>query len=710
MAKNTIDNIIGCEIRKFLHEHDNHYTQYSDIENELVEYSPYFENKTVLLCCDKPYISEFWNFFQNNLRNLSIPMVVSTFWSNNNEFPAKITILTKNGVSEKPLKGNGDFLSDEIINIMSYIDIVVTNPPFSNGMFSNFLQQLKKLGKKFIVIGPTVSSYSGKVFDMFKKGEISMGHNYDMKFLDQLDGGKPKRKQTSWFTNLDTPEKGDFAKNEANIGDFQKYDNTDAINFNFVRDIPTNYNGMIGVPPSVINSIDLNLYDILDSRDDLKINGEKVPRRFIIQRKKGKITKNVAEQRIINGLDKIHSLLERIDPNYKQYIQIINESDSRLNVVNRIIEQVFGSSYNLDSTVNDKSSTTWRQYILYNLRHTFGLMRNSDVKYLPVVARLAFSDEVMFCRSKNNSQQIIGLQQIVQEMKNNEKLFQEIKSNPNITFSQLYSRFSKSFNDRKVKEENAANNITNNGNKYTIKELTDFKTANYYGNYTCSESKICYTQDEDVWMDYTGNGINRAYVCLMNGWENVPEKATEGNPYDLYGISMIFVIISPNGDIACSNCRWNHMSSGNVNFDVDHAFSKDTLSKTIGMPFNSVFKPFSQEYILKYGIENGQIDLSNIAVGNFSIPNGITIIGNKAFRNCTNLITVDIPSSVSEISYFAFFNCKKLTSVLIPSTVETIKRGAFYGCSNLTVYVESEQTAKMVRASGFEGNIQYWKR
>lgn len=293
MGKNFIKQIIHEELRKIC-EHDNHYTQYSDIEKELVEYAPYLEGKTIMLCCDKPYISEFWNFFQNNLKNLDIPMVVSTFWSNDNNFPAKMTILTKNGVSEKPLKGNGDFLSDEIRNIMSYIDVVVTNPPFSNGMFSKFLQQLKELGKKFIVIGPTTSAYDGKVFKMFKNDEISMGHNYDMKFSDQLDGGKLRRKQTSWFTNLETPEKGDFPQNNADISKYDKYDNFDAINVNYVKDIPTNYNGMIGVPPSVINMIDLNLYDLINSKKNLTINGRRVPRRYIIKRKPQQLN-NVAE-------------------------------------------------------------------------------------------------------------------------------------------------------------------------------------------------------------------------------------------------------------------------------------------------------------------------------------------------------------------------------------------------------------------------------
>lgn len=292
-------------------EHDNHYTQYSDIEKELIEYTPYFENKTIMLCCDKPYISEFWNFFQQNLANLSIPMVVSTFWSNDNKMPAKMTILTKNGVSEKPLKGNGDFLSEEVRQIMSYVDVVVTNPPFSNGMFSSFLQELKELGKKFIVIGPTMSAYNGKVFNMFKNGEVTMGHNYDMKFSDQRDGGKLRRKQTSWFTNLDTPEKGDFPQNNADISKYEKYDNVNAININSKNDIPSNYNGIMGVPPSVINMIDMNIYDILDTRNNLTINGHKVPKRFLIRRKKNKDT--FAE-----------SISRRVFENLRKYLYINN--------------------------------------------------------------------------------------------------------------------------------------------------------------------------------------------------------------------------------------------------------------------------------------------------------------------------------------------------------------------------------------------------
>ena len=284
-SKYRIKQIINETIRRVLYEHDIHFTQYSDIEKELSHYSPHFKNKVVMCCCDETNKSEFWRYFKNNFEKLNIPMVVSTFWSNNDEIPPKMTILTRNGVADKPLKGDGDFLSDEVRNIMSYVDIVVTNPPFSNGMFSSFLQQLKELGKKFLVIGPTRSSADGKIFDMFKNDEVSTGYNYDMKFSDQLDGGKLKRQQTSWFTNLETPKKGDFPQNIADIGNYQRYDNFNAINVNFLKDIPTNYNGMMGVPTSVVNDIDQNIYKILHSRADLKINGKRVPKRWIIKRR-----------------------------------------------------------------------------------------------------------------------------------------------------------------------------------------------------------------------------------------------------------------------------------------------------------------------------------------------------------------------------------------------------------------------------------------
>ena len=510
--------------------------------------------------------------------------------------------------------------------------------------------------------------------------------------------------------------------------------------------------------------------------------------------------------------EKAFSLLERIDPQYKQYIQmlneaqIINEADSRLKVVDRIIDQAFSQYFNPDDTVrsseyyvNDNPNTTWRQYLLYNLRHTFGLMQNSDVKYLPVVARLAYSDDVKFDMTNDNGEQINTLRRIVTQIKKDDALFNEIKSNPNISFSDLYQRFKEAFEQEDITDSKNANSVQNNGSEYTVKEVPDFKTAKYYGDRSCSSSKLCYTQSESTWNGYTKNGMNTVYVCLRNGWENIPEEPTEGNPYDLYGTSMIFVFVNPMGNLVTSNCRWNHENQGHYNGDVDHAFTKATLSQTIGMPFDSVFKPIDKESYIRDAIESGEHDLSDLAVGDFVIPDGIRIIGDEAFGSCVSLTNINIPNSVTSIGDYAFdscdsltnitipnsvtsigdnafgscisltninipnsvtsigmnvfADCRSLTSVTIPNSVTSIKFGTFWRCEsltsvtipngvtyighyafrecisltsitipssvtsigmdafsycpNLTIYVQSEETADLVKQSGFEGNIQY---
>ena len=191
-------------------------------------------------------------------------------------------------------------------------------------------------------------------------------------------------------------------------------------------------------------------------------------------------------------IEKALSLLERIDPQYRKYKQLINEADSRLKVVDRIIDQVFSNYFNPDDTVrsseyyvNDNPNTTWRQYLLFNLRHTFGLMQNSDVKYLPLVARLAYSDEVRFDISNDNGEQINTLRRIVNLLKKDVNLFNEVKNNENITFGQLAERFKDVFAHEDTEDARKANEVDGRNSEYTVKEVPDFKTANYYGNKSC---------------------------------------------------------------------------------------------------------------------------------------------------------------------------------------------------------------------------------
>ena len=67
------------------------------------------------------------------------------------------------------------------------------------------------------------------------------------------------------------------------------------------------------------------------------------------------------------------------------------------------------------------------------------------------------------------------------------------------------------------------------------------------------------------------------------------------------------------------------------------------------------------------------------------IPDGVTSIGNSAFRGCTNLTSVTIPDSVTAIGDGAFYDCTNLTGVTIPDSVTSIGDFAFYGCDKLKV-------------------------
>lgn len=59
--------------------------------------------------------------------------------------------VTSKDIVRTPLKQNGDFRSDECVELLKEADIVCTNPPFS--LFREYIEQLVKHKKKFLVIG-----------------------------------------------------------------------------------------------------------------------------------------------------------------------------------------------------------------------------------------------------------------------------------------------------------------------------------------------------------------------------------------------------------------------------------------------------------------------------------------------------------------------------------------------------------------------------
>ena len=72
------------------------------------------------------------------------------------------------------------------------------------------------------------------------------------------------------------------------------------------------------------------------------------------------------------------------------------------------------------------------------------------------------------------------------------------------------------------------------------------------------------------------------------------------------------------------------------------------------------------------------------------LPDGITTIGNQAFRNCSKMESINLPQSITSIGASAFSYCSVLKTVTIPGTVQSMGGSAFYSCSGLLTLVIEE--------------------
>lgn len=309
-------------------KNDEFYTQLADIEEEMRHYKKYFKGKTVLCNCDDPRISNFFHYFSYNFEYLGLKKLITTCYKNQNRdlfsqndceqaIYLEYTGSKKGGnvpeaeeIGIKCLKGDGDFRSQECIELLKQADIVVTNPPFS--LFREYVAQLMEYDKKFIIIGNKNAITYKEIFHLIKENKIWLGYrniNKDMwlvlpereeKYEKLIDGKKLKHIMACWFTNLDISKRHEelILYKNYNPKDYPKYDNYDAINVDKTSDIPCDYYGVMGVPITFLDKYNPDQFDILgDSRyhdgkqeaDDINIiNGKQLYRRILIKRKGGK--------------------------------------------------------------------------------------------------------------------------------------------------------------------------------------------------------------------------------------------------------------------------------------------------------------------------------------------------------------------------------------------------------------------------------------
>lgn len=295
--------------------------------NAYLEYNPdVFKGKTILLPCDDPEWSNFTKYFAAKFDELGIKKLISTsyapeskkmvlgglfsaFEQESPQFDAdkskthgKIFVLEKDVTGDGRiniddlewgyLEGDGDFRSEEVTKLRDEADIIVTNPPFS--LFREFLAWIVEANKQFIIIG-TLNSVSYKEsFPLIKENKMWLGysiHSGDREFevpeeypikasgwrIDENGRKFIRVKGVRWFTNIDHGRRHEplplmtiadnlrYSKHKEVKGRqmYYKYINYDAIEIPFTDSIPSDYDGVMGVPLSFLDKYCPEQFEIL---------------------------------------------------------------------------------------------------------------------------------------------------------------------------------------------------------------------------------------------------------------------------------------------------------------------------------------------------------------------------------------------------------------------------------------------------------------
>lgn len=300
MSKDNLD-----KARKV--KNDEFYTRIEDIEKELrchLMYEPNtFKNKRILCPCDDYRHSKFVRWFEQNRESLRYRSVTSTCLEGRLQ---RIDGATGKVIRFQVPEGGGDFSSETVRGLFAESDIIVTNPPFS--LFRKFLAQIFEFGKEFLILAPLNSINSVGIEDYWTRDRIRVGYkpiSSPIAFEPNVD---KVFHNVFWVTNLPVHKNlsypfstgyenlgfdGRFQKflikNYGNV-EYPKYDNfPGAIDVPFVRNIPTDFHGVMGAPVTFIEWYDPERFYLLGeskffSRHDLYLTDKEGKRHKMFYR------------------------------------------------------------------------------------------------------------------------------------------------------------------------------------------------------------------------------------------------------------------------------------------------------------------------------------------------------------------------------------------------------------------------------------------
>ncbi len=302
-------------------QNDEFYTQLADIERELYYYRGHFKNKVIFCNCDDPYESNFFKYFAMNFNQFGLKKLMSTSFGTSSIIGTQLTLpgidygvgipqrspyktvitevqdlnedgrfdlqdieilLSTNTNVVTRMEGDGDFQSEESIEMLKQADIVVTNPPFS--LFSKYVEQLNTYGKKFIIIGNQNAITYKEIFPLIMQNKIWLGwQSGDMAFrvpayyeeretrfwIDETGQKWRSLGNICWFTNLDIKKRHESLTlyKKYTPEEFPKFDNYDAINVDKVAEIPCDYEGVMGVPITFLNKHNPKQFEIIGATE-----------------------------------------------------------------------------------------------------------------------------------------------------------------------------------------------------------------------------------------------------------------------------------------------------------------------------------------------------------------------------------------------------------------------------------------------------------
>ena len=276
-------------------KNDEFYTQLDDIVAEIAQHKDYvrqFQGKTVFCNCDDPEWSSFVEFFRKFFKKLGLKKMICTHYEKDGSPSYKLEWSGEkiNGdtvnMIKTPLKGDGDFRSEECIELLKEADIVVTNPPFS--LFREYVAQLMEYNKKFVILGNMNAVAYKDFFPYLKDGSVQAGYGfnktmefimpdeYELKgkaFIDEKGRKHGFVPAMSWYTNLDLDKAHEpliLTKNYVgNEGKYPNYYNYDAIDVGSVADIPKDYYGKMGVPITYMSAHCAEQFEIVGIGSDV---------------------------------------------------------------------------------------------------------------------------------------------------------------------------------------------------------------------------------------------------------------------------------------------------------------------------------------------------------------------------------------------------------------------------------------------------------